>query len=622
MLLSFSYRNTESNVFSAISTSWVSRRIKRVLPFERALRLVWESTPGWTLAGAGLMVVQGALPLLALYLIKLVVDSVAAGLATPERGIVFGRVAFLIGLAGAVSLLSALFRSVAGLVNEAQAQVVTDHMQNILHAKSVEVDLEYYENPQYHDTFHRAQEEAPFRPTRIVNGLVQVFQSSISLLGIAGLLLFSVHWSLPAILAAAAVPGVLIRLRFAEQMYRWQRQLTSTERRVRYFDWMLTLYYYAKEVRLFNLGSLFMRRASELREQIRRQKLKMATRRSLGELVTQASTTIAVFGSFAFIAYRTGQGTVSIGHLVMYYQAFQRGQDFLREMLGGLAGLYENNLFLSNFYEFLDVKPKVTEPPRAKPVPRPMQTGFVFERVSFRYPTGSRNVLENISLSIEPGEIVALVGENGSGKTTLIKLLCRLYDPTSGKISLDGRDLRQFKTAELRSEISVIFQDYVQYQLTAKENIWFGNINLPAGHARILSSARHSGADDFISRFSHGYETVLGTMFDEGEELSVGQWQKVALARAFLRDSQIIVLDEPTSALDAKAEYEVFEKFRQLVQGRSAILISHRLSTVKMADCIYVLENGRIVESGSHDELVRRGATYAELFETQAQNYR
>jgi ATP-binding cassette subfamily B protein len=251
-----------------------------------------------------------------------------------------------------------------------------------------------------------------------------------------------------------------------------------------------------------------------------------------------------------------------------------------------------------------------------------MQTGFVFERVSFRYPTGSRNVLENISLTIEPGEIVALVGENGSGKTTLIKLLCRLYDPTSGKISLDGKNLRQFKTAELRSEISVIFQDYVQYQLTAKENIWFGNINLPVDHERILSSARHSGADEFISRFSHGYETVLGKMFDEGEELSVGQWQKVALARAFLRDSQVIVLDEPTSALDAKAEYEVFEKFRQLVEGRSAILISHRLSTVKMADCIYVLENGRIVESGTHDELVRRGATYADLFEIQAQNYR
>jgi len=231
-------------------------------------------------------------------------------------------------------------------------------------------------------------------------------------------------------------------------------------------------------------------------------------------------------------------------------------------------------------------------------------------------------VLDDINLTVRPGEIVALVGENGSGKTTLVKLLCRLYDPTSGKITLDGTDLRHFKKAALRREISVIFQDYAQYQLTAKENIWFGNIDLSADHDRIFLSARNASADDVISRLPHGYETVLGKMFEGGQELSIGQWQKIALARAFLRDSQVIVLDEPTSALDAKAEFEVFEKFRQLVEGRSAILISHRLSTVRMADRIYVLENGRIVESGTHKELVRRGATYADLFETQAQNYR
>jgi len=596
--------------------------MKHSLPFARALGLVWRSSPGWTMASVFLMLVQGALPLAALYLIKLVVDAAAAGLAAPDRGIAFERVALLIGLAGAVALLAALLRSIAGLVSEAQAHEVTDYMRDILHAKSIEVDLAYYENPQYHDTLHRAQQEAPFRPTRIVNGLVQVFQSGISLVAVVSLLLFSLHWGFVVILALAPIPGVLLRLKFANEMYRWQRLRTSTERRVQYYDWLLTVSYYVKEVRLFNLGSLFMRRVSDLRRQLRQEKLKIATRRSIAEMVTQAGATIAIFGSFAFIAYRTVQGTVSLGDLVMFYQAFQRGQEFLREMLSGLAGLYENNLFLSNLYEFLALKSKVTEPSHPQPVARPMQTGIVFDNVSFQYPTGSRKVLEGINLTIRPREIVALVGENGAGKTTLVKLFCRLYDPTSGRITIDGCDLGRFKTAELRREISVIFQDYVHYQTTARENIWFGNIDLPPNHRRILSSARDAGAHDVISCLPHGYETVLGNLFEEGKELSIGEWQKIALARAFLRDSQVIVLDEPTSALDAKAEYEVFKKFRQLAKGRAAIIISHRLSTVKMADCIYVLQDGRIIESGTHDELVRRGATYAYLFETQAQNYR
>lgn len=573
------------------------------------------------MARLALLVVQGALPLVSLYLMKLVVDAVITALAAPDRGAAFGQVMLLIGLTGGVALLSALFRSVAGLVNEAQGQVVTDYMSDILHAKSIEVDLEYYESAQYYDTLHRAQQEAPFRPTRIVNGLVQAAQNGVSLLAMAGLL-FSFHWGIAAILFAAAVPGLFVRLRYADQTYRWQRQRTPTERRAWYFHWLLTGDMHAKEIRLFDLGSLFVRRFRELRQQLRRERLEIATRRSATELVTQASATLAVFGSYAFIAYRTVQGTITLGDLVMYYQAFQRGQGFLQEILSGLAGLYEDNLFLSNLYEFLDLKPKVVEPRHPRPVPQPMQTGIAFDHVSFHYPTGTREVLEDITLTIRPGEVVALVGENGSGKTTLIKLLCRLYDPMDGIITLDGIDLRQFETTALRHEISVIFQDYAQYHLTARENIWFGNLDLPPDDERIVAAAQHSGADDVITGLPQSYETTLGKWFEDGEELSIGEWQKVALARAFLRDAQIIVLDEPTSALDAKAEYEVFKEFRQLAQDRTAILISHRFSTVRMADRIYVLNDGRIIESGTHDELVHLGGTYARLFEIQAQYYR
>jgi ATP-binding cassette subfamily B protein len=350
-----------------------------------------------------------------------------------------------------------------------------------------------------------------------------------------------------------------------------------------------------------------MRRFRDLRRKLRGERLGIAARRSVADLVAQTSATVAIYGSFAFISYRTVQGTITLGDLVMYFMAFQRGQGFLQEMLSGLAGLYEDNLFLSNLYEFLDLKRKVVEPVHGSPIPQPMKTGIVFNHVSFQYPTGIRKVFEDISLIIRPGEVVALVGENGSGKTTLIKLLCRLYDPMDGNITLDGTDLRQFETTALRRQISVIFQDYAQYHLTARENIWFGNTALPPDHERIVAAARHSGADDVISALPHGYDTILGKRFEDGEELSI---------------AQIIVLDEPTSSMDAKAEYVVFKNFRQLAAGRTAILISHRFSTVRMADRIYVLKNGRISEGGTHEELIHCGGTYAHLFETQAQYYR
>jgi ATP-binding cassette subfamily B protein len=347
-----------------------------------------------------------------------------------------------------------------------------------------------------------------------------------------------------------------------------------------------------------------------------------AGQRAVAALGTQVLAALALFGSFALIAYRTIQGAITAGGLVMYLQAFQRGQDALREVLRGLADLYADNLYLSNLYEFLDLEPKVTEPSRPASIPRPMKTGIVFDHVTFQYPTGSRPVLQDINLTIRPGEHIALVGENGSGKTTLIKLLCRLYDPTEGRITLDGSDLREFATAALRREIGVIFQDYAQYHLTARENIWFGNVDLAPDDPGVADAARYAGADEVIHRLPAGYETILGKWFADGEELSIGEWQKIALARAFFCDAPVLVLDEPTSAMDAKAEYEVFQRFRRLAHGRTAVLISHRFSTVRMADRIYVLNGGEIVEGGTHEELVQLGGTYAHLFEMQAQYYR
>lgn len=587
----------------------------------RAVRLVWESGKGLTAASVAVLFVQGTLPLVTLYVMKLVVDGVAASLASPDKHEAFLRVGFWLGVAAALAVAGALCRSAAALIGEAQGQAVTDHVNDLLHAKSIEVDLEYYENSQYYNTLHRAQQDASYRPARVLTGLVLVCQSSLSLLAVAGMI-FWLHWGIGTILLVASLPGLVARLRSAGRTYRWQFEQTPNERRAWYFHWLLTGAEHAKEVRAFELGPLFRNQFRDLRAHMRWQRLALVSRRVLAELGTDSGATLAVYGAFAFVAYRTVQGGNTIGDLVLYYMAFQRGQEYLRDLLRGLAGLYEDTLFLSGLYEFLDLKPKVIGPASPDRLPRPMRQGVTFEGVSFQYPGSAKLVLRDIHLAIRPGEQVALVGENGSGKTTLIKLLCRLYDPAEGSIALDGVDLRRFRVADLRREIGVIFQDYAHYQLTARENIWFGNTRLPSDNGRIAAAARCSGADDVIRRLKNGYETMLGKWLGDGEELSIGEWQKVALARAFVRDAQIIVLDEPASALDAQAEYEFFARLRKLAEGRATILISHRFSSVRMADRIYVLDSGRIADHGTHAELLRRGGHYARLFELQAQSYR
>lgn len=594
--------------------------LENLLNLRRAINIVWQGAPGWTVANAALVALQSLLPLAALYLTKLIVDAVTVGLASPDKDIAFNRTLLFISIAGAVALLSAFCRILAGLVSEAQAQAVTDYVQDIIHSKSIDIELEYYENPQFYDTFHRAQQESIYRPVRIVNGLVQVFQNGCSLLAVAGLLA-SLNWLLSLILLVSVIPGVLVRLRYSEKIYHWQCSSTPLERKSWYIHWMLTTDSFAKEVRLFNLGLVFKSQFRDLRRMLRQEKLEIGKARSIADLIAQISSVAAIFGSFAFVDYSTINGSITLGSMVMYFAAFQQGQSYFQGALSSLAGLYEDCLFTSSLFQFLDLKPTVVEPSQPVPIPRLMRTGIAFEHVSFSYPGGDYPILADIHLKIAPGETVALVGENGSGKTTLVKLLCRLYDPTSGRITLDGIDLKQFRTEDLRKEIGVIFQDYSRYNLTACENIWLGDVGQPKDLNLVSEAARCSGADDVISGLKNGYDTVLGRWFQDGEELSIGEWQKVALARAFLKNSQVLVLDEPTSALDARAEDEIFRRFEELAKGHTSIIISHRLSTVRMANRIYLLKDGRIAESGTHEELMRLGGEYEAFFKTQAKYY-
>jgi len=603
----------------------ISKILKEAAPqivrIDRSIRFVWQADRRLAAAQFALLVVQGVLPLASLYLMKLIVDAVTYAVSTPGDPGALTRVFIWIGLAALVALATAGFQLVESLIKESQALAVSDYMYRIIHDKSVSVDLAYYENPQYFDTLHRAQQEGPYRPLQIINGLTRLGQNSISLAAVVGLLV-SFHWIAALVLFVAAIPGLLVKTKYSGRVFQWQRDRTQTERQAGYFNWILTGYDHAKEMRLFRLGKLFAERFNDLRRTLRLEKIDITKRRSVSDFAAQVFATLCVFTIFGVIGFRTVKGEITLGDMVMYFQAFHRGLGFFRDMLGGLADLYENNLFLSNLYEFLDIKPSIREPSTPVSFPVPMKKGIVFDGVVFCYPSVQKNTLEGISLTVPPGTVAALVGDNGSGKTTLIKLLCRLYDPTSGKITIDGIDIRSFGIAALRRQVSVIFQDYVRYHLTARENIWFGNVDLPAESQRIDAAARSAGAQDLIARLPNGYDTVLGKWFDDGEELSIGEWQKIALARAFMGDSQIIVLDEPTSNLDVKTEHAVFERFKALLDGRTAILISHRFSTVRMADCIYLLENGRIIESGSHDELMRFGGKYAQMFEKQARYYK
>ncbi len=599
------------------------------LDLRPALLLLWQSGKKWTIATTSLTLLQGIVPLLSLYLLKLIVDRVEAaaggGALAAAPGVdsavgSAGEIFWLVAAAGAVALLGAALQAAHSYANEAQSLVVADYVLGRLQAKSAQIDLEHYESSAYHDILHLAQREAPIRPRMITDALGNISRNGVSLLAMAGLL-FLFHWAIPFVLLVAALPGLVVRLRFADSIYRWHRKSAPDERLARYYNHVLIHDSHAKELRLFNLAGLFMQRFAEVKERLREQLIGIARRRSIAELVAQAGGTVAIFSSLAFIAWRTLQGQISLGDLVMYFHAFQRGQQFLREMLRGLADVYGNNLFLSAFRELLALKPTVVDPPDPTPVPAALQQGIRFDNVEFRYPDSERTALNGISFEIRPGETVALVGHNGAGKTTLVKLLCRLYDPTHGSIQLDGIDLRQFATADLRRQISVVFQDFVHYHMTAKENIWLGNIELPLDGKEVVDAASLAGIDSVLENLPGGYEQMLGKWFDTGEQLSIGQWQKIALARAFLGRGQITILDEPTSALDPQAELDVIERFRRLTEGRTAILVSHRLSTVKMADRIFVLEDGRIVENGPHHELMARQGVYAELFSSQARSY-
>ena len=482
------------------------------------------------------------------------------------------------------------------------------------------LDLEDFEDPDLQDKLDRARRQTMGR-MGLMSQLFGQAQDVITVASFAAGLLVYAPW-LMVLLAVALVPAFVGEAHFNALNYSLNFQWTPERRQLEYLRQMGASVETAKEVKIFNLNRFFIARFRQLSDKFYLANRALAGKRAFWGTLLAALGTLGYYVAYAYIAWRTVKGDFSIGDLTFLAGSFRRLRQLLEGLLIGFSQVAGQALFLDDLYSFFEIEPEIRSSANALPVPRPITSGFVFENVGFRYPDAARWALRELNFQLHAGEVLALVGENGAGKTTLVKLLARLYDPDEGRILLDGRDLRDYDLDDLRANIGVIFQDFVRYHLTAGENIGVGQIEAMDDRARIDAAARRSGADEVIAALPMGYDQLIGRRFKTGVDLSGGQWQKIAIARAYMRDAQVMILDEPTAALDARSEFEVFERFRELSEQRTAILISHRFSSVRMADRILVLAEGRLEASGTHAQLISQGGRYAELFELQAAGYR
>ncbi len=584
----------------------------------RAIELVWSTNRALTIGLAVGSLIAGVLPTGIAYVGKRLINSidVARKLSDHDHSQAMMWVGAELGLVVALALVSRTL----GIFRSLLRQQLGQRINVMILDKALTLELTQFEDSELYDKMTRARREASSRPLSLVSQAFELGQSMVTLIGLGGLLAAFSPIAL-GVLIAAAIPPFVAELKFSGDAFRLSRWRTPETREQMYVEMVIAQDAYAKEVKLFGLGPRFLRRYREIYEKLYAGDRAIAIRRGVWALILGTLGQAAFYGMYLWIAFATIDNRISFGDMTMYVLVFKQAQSALSSALGDVGGMYEDNLYMSNLYEFLDtatITPSGSATEGTKP-----GDGVRFEHVSFKYPDARDEALHDITLHIPPGSKLAIVGENGSGKTTLIKLLTRLYEPTGGRITLDGRDLHEWDRATLHHRIGVIFQDFVRYQLKVGENIGAGDDRAYEDRDRWDDAADRGLAKPFIVDMPDTYDTQLGRWFKQGRELSLGQWQKIALARSFMRkDADILVLDEPTASMDADAEVKIFERFRELTADKIAIVISHRFSTVRMADQIIVLDHGKITERGSHDELVKAGGRYATLFNLQAQGYR
>jgi ATP-binding cassette, subfamily B, bacterial len=600
--------------------------LRNLPPF---LKLVWQTSPGISVAQASLRLVRAFIPVAALYVGARIIDEVVRLTQAPSPGTTFHEwfasgmlehIALLLALEFGLGVVSDLLGRGISLLDSLLSEKISTATSVRLMEHAARLDLEDFEDSEFQDRLERARAQAAGR-TGLMSQLLGQAQDVVTIASFAAGLAVYAPW-LIVLLAVALIPAFIGEAYFNAQSY-WLNFHRAPERReLDYVRQVAASADTAKEVKIFGLHRFFIDRYLELAVSFFRANRKIAMNRAAWGSMLTAISTIAYYFAYAYIVWRTLLGEFSIGSLTFLAGSFLRLRVLLEQLLSGFSSVAGQALYLDDLFSFFEIEPEIVSPDNPRPFPNPIREGFTFESVGFRYPGAERWAVRNLSFHLRAGEVLALVGENGAGKTTLVKLLARLYDPDEGRILLDGHALGEYDLFELRRNIGVIFQDFVRFHLSAADNIAVGSIDARGDRERIVKAAERSLADEVIAKLPAGYEQVIGKRFKTGVDLSGGEWQKIAIARAYMRDAQVLILDEPTAALDARAEFEVFQRFKELSAGKTAVLISHRFSSVRMADRIVVLGDGRVEASGTHEELLAQGGRYAELFELQAAGYR
>jgi len=585
----------------------VSRLLGQIPYVPRALSLVWTASRVWTSWWLAFLFVQGLLPIATVYLTRSLVNQLTAAVGGGGGWEALKGPVLLALIMVGILVVQEVNRAAIRWIRTAQAELVRDHVNDLIHDRCVAADLAYYESPDYHDQLHRALADAQNRPVALLENLGALFQN-----GLMSAVLVPFGWWVPLALLISTLPALAIVIRFAIRQHDWRVRTTPDNRRTRYLTWILSSREVAPELRIFGIGSHFRAAFTIIRRRLRSELISISRSQAAAEVSAGLLALTATGATLAIMIVRTIRGGATLGDLAMFYQAFSQGQKLMRTLLDTVGQMYSNILFLENLFDFLETRPQIVDPETRVRLPAgPSGPTIRFNNVSFKYPAANQSTLESFSLTIPSNSLVALLGVNGAGKSTLFKLLCRLYDPADGAITLDGIDLRTIPLEDLRRRITILFQQPVHYSETVRQNIQIGDLRGDHSLAEVVRSARQAGADGIVDRMPQGYDTLLGTWFAGGIELSVGEWQRLALSRAFLRDADIILLDEPTSAMDSWAELDWIRRLRRLVRGKTAVIITHRLSTARHADIIHVMDCGQIIESGTHSELLDVNGKYA-----------
>ncbi|MES2427877.1 MAG: ABC transporter ATP-binding protein [Bacteroidota bacterium] len=588
------------------------------LNVKRTVKLVWSIAKGWTILAIIVIALETALMVASLYSLKLLVDIVTkttlVGQAKRDIIITYTLIAAAIGIAYYV------VRAISAYISEIQAARVSELIDDQIHDIAANLELSFYESPEYFDILKRAKEAGSYRPNLVIISMLDTTKNFLSLFG-ASAMLISISWALLPMLVLFVVPTLLVKIYFSGKQNTLWIKNTALERKTSYLSTLITSDTTAKEVRSYHLGNYFKSQYFQIRMSLLAERLKISYNRTVGEALATVVANLGFFTCVGYIMLKAAQGESYMGNVTLFLFIFPQVFNLLQSIASGISTIYQNNIYVDSIFELFSLKKEDVDEGDTKEIPAEDIDNIELKNVNFTYAGTDKPVLTDINLSLPSGKIIAVVGLNGAGKTTLIKLLCRLYDPTSGAITMAGQDIRNFSKKDYRKQISVVFQDFCKYNFSAADNIRFGDIERDEHKLDdIIEAAKHSGAHSYIKDFEKQYDTMMGRIFEDGHEISIGQWQKLATARAFYSNSRFLILDEATSALDAVAEKELFDSFRQHIGNRAALIISHRHSAVKHADYIYVLSNGRIMQQGTDAELLAMEGDYSKLFKKRKEN--